>query len=79
MRHYKLLSKVSQIVLAAQGRPGSMFGIVIGDGVGGNVLLKMGEWNVLIERAYVLGTPVDAYGLIIQLEEGGGSRFLLIG
>ena len=76
-KHYELLSSVSQIVLAAQIRYNVLGGVFLEGGV--NMTLRLGEWSVLVEQAHVFGNAEPGYGLIIRLEEGGGSRFLLVG
>ena len=79
-KHYELLSKVSKIVLAAQTKPDQILGVHFPGGkIPLQVNLVMGEWSLCVEPAHVTGEPGTANGLVIQLEEGNGSRFLLLG
>ena len=82
-KHYELISKVSEIILAAQRRPDQFLAVMFGP-EGSNesplqVNIVMGEWNVCVEPAHVFGKKEAGSGMLIQLDEGGGSRFLLIG
>ena len=82
-KHYELFSKVSEIILAAQRRPDHFVGFVFGPEGSSESPIKvnliMGEWNVCVEPAHVFGKAEAGSGMLVQLEEGGGSRFLLIG
>jgi hypothetical protein len=79
-RHYELLGQVSQHVLAAQAKPGTMVGFFFDEitepDTSAPVAAVMGSWSLSIERAFVFGTPGPGYGLVIQT---GPARFLLVG
>lgn len=81
-RHYGLLSRVQQIVLEAQRRPGSSIGFFFDEMTGDAYqdskahTARFGDFEVRIERAFVFGKPGPGAGMIIHL---GGAKFLLVG
>ncbi len=81
-KHYDLLSRVQQIVLEAQRRPGSSMGFFFDELSGDEPqsskahIARFGDYEARIERAFVFGKPGPGAGMIIHLE---GGRFLLIG
>lgn len=88
-RHYGLLASVSEIVLETQRKPrGTSVGFFFDDIGNGRTpatpqdahVFELGGFSFRIERAFVLGKPGPASGMIIHL--GGDTkqgRFLLIG
>ena len=81
-RHYGLLGRVSQIVLADQLEPGSSFGFFFDDtspndqGLSNSKIVCFDQWELLVERSFVFGEPSAGSGMIIYY---GSARFLLIG
>lgn len=81
-KHYKLLGKVSRIVLAAQARENSSFGFFFDepskDGTDPCSALTtcFGPWELTIERSFVFGEPAAGSGMVIQMSL---NRFLLVG
>ena len=81
-RHYKLLRSVSKHILAARQRQAAICGFCFDEidtpsAQGQNpVVVKLGLYELTISRAFVLGEPGPAAGMVIQLEP---ERFLLLG
>ncbi|KAH1858486.1 hypothetical protein KXX55_004800 [Aspergillus fumigatus] len=82
IKHYALLESVSQIVLEAQQRPGSLVGFFFdelaadGSDPSKPVTRQYGGYEITIERAFVFGKPGPGSGMVIHRGEG---KFLLIG
>lgn len=80
--HLELLSRVGPIILRARQMGQSMRGFYFDEYEKDSPdpspakRFRMGDWNVLVERAFVCGHPAAGYGMIIQIEH---DRFLLIG
>jgi hypothetical protein len=80
-KHYGLLSQVSQIVLEAQGNPGSSVGFCFDEMVGDRdpskpIKQRFSDWDITVERSFVFGKPGTGSGIVVHR---GGARFLLIG
>lgn len=81
-RHYKLLRSVSKHILAARQRQAAICGFCFDEidtpsAQGQNpVVVKFGQYQLTISRAFVLGEPGPAAGMVIQLAP---ERFLLLG
>lgn len=80
--HYGLLSKARRFILDAQAnRPDDIFGFYF-DNAGESDDAKkswvkvFGNFEVTVERAFVLGKPVEAAGMIIRQVDG---TYLLLG
>ncbi|KAI6869011.1 glycoside hydrolase [Hortaea werneckii] len=80
--HYALLAKTSQYILAAQARKNASVGFFFdelsadGKDPAQPIRTSFGDWDLLIERAFVFGTPGPGFGMAIQLQR---DEFLLIG
>ncbi|KAI7283634.1 hypothetical protein KC345_g2858 [Hortaea werneckii] len=80
--HYALLGKTSKFILAAQARTNASVGFFFdrlspdGEDPSEPIRTSFGDWDLLIERAFVFGTPGPGFGMVIQLQP---DRFLLIG
>ncbi|KAI7207156.1 glycoside hydrolase [Hortaea werneckii] len=80
--HYALLAKTSQYILAAQARKNASVGFFFdelspdGKDPSQPIRTSFGDWDLLIERAFVFGTPGTGFGMVIQLQR---DEFLLIG
>ncbi|KAI7493128.1 glycoside hydrolase [Hortaea werneckii] len=81
--HYALLAKASKYVLAAQARQNASVGFFFdelfpdGKDPSGPLRTSFGDWDLLIERAFVFGTPGPGFGMVIHLQPE--DAFLLIG
>lgn len=80
-KHFGLLDQVSESILAAQETAGSSFGFFFdeldfSESSSRPLLVRMGDWNLSVERSFVFGKPGPGFGMIIRLSE---ARFLLVG
>ncbi|PPJ52529.1 hypothetical protein CBER1_10256 [Cercospora berteroae] len=81
-KHYGLLAKISEYVLAAQRRKHGCKGIFFdelrkdGSDPSPTREVEFGEWNVRVERAHVFGKPSAGFGMVIHLSD---NMFLLVG
>ncbi|KAI7162486.1 beta-galactosidase [Hortaea werneckii] len=80
--HYALLAKTSKFILAAQARENASVGFFFdelspdGKDPSQPIRTSFGDWDLLIERAFVFGTPGPGFGMVIHLQQ---DEFLLIG
>ena len=80
--HFALLDKASQSILRAQAERQPMYGFFFDRFEPGHKdpspsqIVRLGEWNLVIERSFVFGHPAPGYGLIIHTSSDG---FLFIG
>ncbi|KAE9376700.1 glycoside hydrolase family 35 protein [Stipitochalara longipes BDJ] len=81
-KHYRLLSQITQHILAAQSRPGTMRGFFFDElpdtGRDPTPLFStaFGDWKLSIDRSFVFGKASPGFGIVIHLD---GAKFLLIG
>lgn len=80
-KHFALLDRVAPQLLAARESGRDIFGFWFDKlGEGGKESdshkVRMGSWDVTIERSFVFGEPGPGFGLIIRVEE---SKLLLVG
>ncbi|OAK94162.1 glycoside hydrolase [Phaeosphaeriaceae sp. SRC1lsM3a] len=81
-KHYGLINSLRKQILDAQAnRPEDMMGFFFDDIVGDNVEEKswtkvMGEFEVIVERAFVFGKPGPGAGMVIHQGDG---KFLCAG
>lgn len=80
--HYQLLKEVAPLILSARTSGLETYGFWFDRFEAGESdpspthTVRMGEWQLVIERAHVFGHPSPGYGMVIQQES---DRFLLIG
>ncbi|KAF2799175.1 glycoside hydrolase family 35 protein [Melanomma pulvis-pyrius CBS 109.77] len=82
-KHYKLIHSVRRQILDAQAnRPDDMFGFFFDEHVEGQKTKEkpwtkiIGDFQVIVERAFVFGKPGPGAGMVIHQGEG---KFLCIG
>lgn len=80
-KHFALLDKIAPQLLEARELGQDIFGFwfdKLGEGGKESDLhnVRMGSWDVTIERSFVFGEPGPGFGLIIRVEE---SKLLLVG
>ncbi|KAH6612993.1 glycoside hydrolase superfamily [Boeremia exigua] len=80
-RHFALLGHVASHLTAARKMNQDTFGFWFdkldeGGKEGDRHIVRMGGWEVTVERSFVFGQPGPGFGLVIRLEE---SKFLLVG
>lgn len=87
-KHFGLLASVSDIVLEAQRRPGAMVGFFFDELPEDDIdrqpeqRVNMGGYEIIIQRAFVVGRPGPGFGLVILMEDDNypnGTKFLLVG
>ena len=80
--HYALLAKTSKYILAAQAGENASVGFFFdrltpdGKDPSQPIQTSFEDWDLLIERAFVFGTPGSGFGIVIHLQQ---DEFLLIG
>jgi hypothetical protein len=81
-RHYKLLGRVSKLVLDAQLKPESSVGFYFdeipedGKDTSPSTVVRFGDFQVTVNRCFVFGKPGPGAGMVIHT---GPGKFLLIG